>query len=441
VPGHETETTSGVISYEFGKMLKLELNGEIRPNSDFQILILGSCSNGKIITLYKCLKTSSQASVPGYVTESYTCVICLVSYHYNTEEDIKFNSILFRFDSLNEWLGHKIFKNTKEKSTKDSEIYSIEAKIPKLKIVSFEDIRMSFKYFYSLSYGNEGFSIKNLNPWIMIDFNEAKKLEDIWYYLQNVSSFIDLGIGKRSKLLNLQAIPIHNEERVNNIEIYYMIFDKGKTNEYKSYFMPFVYDEILHDIAKYLKGWFNVIKKYNPTYETLFASFDNPYINPVHEFLTLTQALESFHSRKYTKDYVVPKKEYNKIIKILKKKIDGESIERYYKDFLISRLIHWNSKTLRIRLKELYQNNDNELKGIIKNKNIFIDKIVNTCNYYTHYDKTLEPNIIKGKDLILYNQKLRLIIIILLLKESRFKEDLIKKIIEKYEYLSVVNVY
>jgi predicted esterase YcpF (UPF0227 family) len=165
-------------------------------------------------------------------------------------------------------------------------------------------------------------------------------------------------------------------------------------------------------------------------------------MHPINEFLSLVQALESYHGRKFTDNFVMPPTDYENLLKEIKGLISSKKIDKKFKKYLSDRTDYWNTKNLRRRLRELYSIHESIFNNFIDNKSYFISKIVDTRNYYTHYDLNLLDNIIDDKSLPMYSQKLKWMILVILLKELDFSDELVKNSFQKYQsYASIRAIY
>ena len=65
-----------------------------------------------------------------------------------------------------------------------------------------------------------------------------------------------------------------------------------------------------------------------------------------------------------------------------------------------------------------------------KERKSFINRVVATRNYLTHFDQSLEPQAARGEELYRITEKLKLLIEICLLRESGFEEERIRDLIK-----------
>jgi len=83
----------------------------------------------------------------------------------------------------------------------------------------------------------------------------------------------------------------------------------------------------------------------------------------------------------------------------------------------MQRFRYINEYSLRKRLKELLTRTDSVFKTILKNGETFVENVVSTRNYVTHFDTALESKILTGSALYWATRKLRALLEICLLVE------------------------
>ena len=143
-----------------------------------------------------------------------------------------------------------------------------------------------------------------------------------------------------------------------------------------------------------------------------------------HRFLSLIQAIESFHQRIYGGEYLSDEN-YKKVYDTLVNAIpNGVKID--FKESLENKLKYGNEFSLRKRLKEIFDKYQEILNVFIENKNTFIEKVVDTRNYQTYHDEDLKERSASGKKLYHLTQKLKILLEICLLTELGFSSEEIK---------------
>lgn len=114
------------------------------------------------------------------------------------------------------------------------------------------------------------------------------------------------------------------------------------------------------------------------------------------------------------------------------------TVSEGFRDSLKGKLHYLNEFSLRKRLKEILESCGKLTTRLINNEVEFIEDIVNTRNYLTHFDKKLETKAKKGKDLYKLAQNMRFFLEICLLKELGITDTTIGDLIsrnQKYQHL------
>lgn len=174
----------------------------------------------------------------------------------------------------------------------------------------------------------------------------------------------------------------------------------------------------------FLRNWFKQAKpsELKPTHDLYFGTLYIPLMYRESHFLSLAQAAESFHRRKYRGKYLSDK-DYKEIPDVLVNAIPL-AVKKYFKNSLENKLKYSNEFSLRKRLKEIFDEYQHEIPGVfIKNKGAFIDNVVDTINYLTHYDKDLKERAASGNAIFHLTQELKTLLEICLLRELGFGSE------------------
>ncbi len=188
--------------------------------------------------------------------------------------------------------------------------------------------------------------------------------------------------------------------------------------------MLFTFKDISGRFESFLRKWFEKVDLLEPIYDLYFGTLYNPCMYLKHRFLSLIQAIESFHQRIYGGEYLLDEN-YKKVYDTLVNAIPN-GVKTDFKEILENKLKYGNELSLRKRLKEIFDKYQEILNVFIENKNTFIEKVVDTRNYQTHHDKDLKERYASGKELYNLTQKLKILLEICLLIELGFSSEEIK---------------
>lgn len=448
LPENEDNKICGILKYTPGENATLELMGSfeglqnIKKMSEIK-LIHGFSSKGEEITLYRCYEKSTTISVPGFQTTLYLALMVFVGIHFEKEEDIKFKELLIHYSYLEEWINVSGIDYSRFVNNKDIDI-SIQFKQPEpIQAEINENYRLSIHFGYLIpKESRREIGIKERVS-IGIESSKEKSFAELLVISSHIQNFISFGVMEPVYPLFINGKTELKKELIDGnthyplIEIYYNIPNIYKpVKSLPPFDILFTYDDISDKFDLFLQNWFEKLDKLTPVFNLYFGTRYNPNIYREHRFLSIIQAIESYHRRilggKYLSD-----DDYQKIYEKMVMKIPDE-VKDDHKDSLNSKLKFGNEYSLRKRLNEIFKEYNYNLQMFITNKDIFINNAVDTRNYLVHYVKNLEDNAASGNNLIRLTQKLKVLLEICLLAEIGFTPNEIRKLLirnRKYNYL------
>ena len=413
----ENKFNGSIIEENNHYFLKTDIKMEDYPKYHNKEIIIGYVNKTKI-TLYK-----SHLWNP-FETLTFSIDYIFKNYDYNS--NLNFKEITLRFHNLENWIRNKkIFPMNFNNNYKNLTEY----KLVKIKLKKFEII---FSLGNSVNSTDISFCIKP-HYLIQIIYENKTPIETILKDINIIKKFLSFSMHNETEI-KLMTCMVDNEfNPFNKIEVYSKLFDR--TNEkINSFDILIEFDEI-EDMQLIISNWFKISEKYKPLLDIYFMNFTNESY-PEYQFLSYTQALES-NLRKNEKyiDKYMGIEEYedikNQIIDFIQELIKNED----HKNSLGNKIKFGNEISLRKRLKELINDlKDYEIinKIIDRKKDKFIGEVVDTRNYYTHYDDS--SNFKKDNEkLHILNFKLKILIELIILKELGFYEEFIDdKLMIKY---------
>jgi len=443
LPDQKDKTVSGGLKFDPKDGAFLDLIGSFKDFNDFQIslepkIILGF-AEGKKITLYKCYESGSRLNLPGFLSTSFWVSVVFVGCHFEKGEDIVFSSLSVNYSHLAEWtwitgFNSKIEQVEDNSFTKFHVSYSIpdkvEAKIDKLHI----SIVHSFKE------GGDGIEevILKQTTFVRIEPENSLHIDDyrrnILYHIQN---FLSLGIGQAVYPLAVNGQSKNCKTQLSDKKVVYddiSIFYSNKNISAESkrlhpLEMLFAFRDIAPNFEKHLNAWFLKTEFLGPVYDLYFALLYSSKMYLQYEFLSLVQALEAYHRRKYVGKYVTDndyKEIYVNLISAIPQNLDGS-----FRTSLKEKMKYLNDFSLRKRLKKIIDDLGDITNAIIKNPEGLIEDIVNTRNYLTHYDKSLEGKESKGNDLYIIVERIKFLLEMCFLIEIEMPTEKIMALINR----------
>jgi len=438
LPSKPGKKVSGTLGFTPNEGAILDLIGSFKDIKDInQILnpdiILGVSSNGKNITLYKCFETRSSLSLPGLLTSSFYASVVFVGVHFEKTEDIKFESLSIHCSYLDDWVNISGF-NIQHLSDKKELL--IKYKWPESIQVSVnDDLKISIVVHADLptiSVVQKEACIKQ-KTFIRIEPSKAKSLEEYWSIMYHIQNFLSFGVTEPVHPLAIEGITEAHKIVIGKGKTYHppiSIFYKLPDISYVSkplmpFDMLFTFKDVSERFEVLLRNWFEKAEMLKPVYDLYFGTLYNPRMYLQHKFLSLVQAIESYH-RRTMRNYELPEDEHQKrITEIL------DSVPSNYRKWLEWKFKYSNEPPLRQRLEDILEVCSEVLDEFIDDKSLFVDKTVDTRNYLTHYDPELKERSAEGEELHRLTQKLKRLLEICLLKELGFNSDDIESLISR----------
>jgi len=382
-------------------------------------IILGKSDNGILITLFGYGGRKDEISWPGFSRTTVRMQVIFMGYHFLKREDLVFDSLSVNYSYLNDWCGEYPFSVDWDLPKS----YKVHYQRPEPLIIELKEFKISLEPELSVNHQRAGDINLKYFVYLKIEGNKKYHFEDLMNFMEKLRNFISLGVKRpiysnRVKVkTDKYVIKGHDGKELNPL---IDVFVKKRRKEYKEKtLIPSDFLFSFHDIKAQFKNclekWIEIDDLLKPVKDLYFGAFCNPRMFLENKFLNLVQALETYHSRRYKESYSINPKEFGEIVgKIL------EVIPSKHKNTFKGKLEYANKYSLRKRIKGIIRNNSDIVEFYLSNnsqKNSFINKVVNTRNYLTHYDEKLKNNAAKGEDLYWLNLKLKILVEIVFMKE------------------------
>jgi hypothetical protein len=385
LPEKPEDRISGILKFDSYDGAKLELIGNFEHPLNKDGIILGITSESKLITLYRSFFSSHGSIVllsdseTGPPLVEYSANFILENVHLSTGDEFKFQEIRAEINNIDEWLNITGFA-IKDDPTK----YEIDLKYKLPSPIKFSishDLEGQFNFVLKPA-GRSAFTRSvtlNQRVELLISSRSYHDLDTILDYMFFFQNFLILASYEKTlpiaisllsdKILKYSA---SEEKTKKRISVYFSISSRSRKNRLKAkYEMLFNYDSIKPNFDTIIQNWYKSYQTLRPTYNLLFEQFFQNERFSENSFLNLAQAAESFHRT------ITGKKKPN----------------------------------LKERLTELVTIYSNKiLDNMISDKVEFVNQILHSRNYYTHYSK---PGlyVLKGFQLFILSEKLKALLV------------------------------
>ncbi len=433
LPENPDHQLPGMLKYEVGEPIKLEMLGAFNEEwhkgnlaGNIETPILGIDSKGRAFTLFHC-HYSMTLHFPGCPTTLLTSQLAFDGVHFNNLEEAVFNNISVYFSYLYEWF---------EPPTKqlrytfiDDKIHSISISympIPKIAVDIENNILIEVGVHANIPTVPAREVSFSEAVFLVISKGEKCGFYDLIKIIYQVKSFFKLAMQKRISILKLSGqtekanyTTDSGEKRYEEVKIYHYGIEKS-SEAVKIEDILFSYKDIESRFPKIIRKWLDLYEKIEPVLNIHSVLMEREtYIE--HAFLDITQALETFHRQLRNNQEICDYQHQDRMEKIL------GSVPIEYKDWLQKKLTYSNEPTLNKRLKELFK----EFFELFGNKKEFVRRVTLTRNNLTHPKIQKEQGCLSGIYLRLATEKLKLLLIVMLMKTVGFEETEIIELIRK----------
>ena len=446
LPENPERRIYGKLNYDSREGSTLSLDGAFNESFDaegFYGIVLGD-SYGKKITLKNCSRTNfrkeQHESGKPYITSEFIVSVFYVGRHFPKKEDIKFTQLSVSYSQLEEWLGERPFSHEARENEKGLREHILKFTMPSVKEIALDKFKISIGYGFSTSLGAFRKPDFEATAGLWVDVDDEMHIDRFHSIMYHIRNFLSLATGNRVSMLDINGRN-RNIDQHETIQIFFPRREEISDEAlFSHHFFPFHFESISEHPEFYFKNWFDIIENFEPTYDLYFGTMYNPYLYPTHTFLSLAQALESYLSRtldnnilpdELFKEELLPK--FLSMISEIPETNCQQQLEPKAK-------FDMNRKSFRTKLKELLEEYG-DLFFFIDKKEEFVGKVVDTRNYYTHYSPDLEKRAVEIADLPFLSQKLRYILIVILLREIGFVDSLIERILRRYRRYRIRRIY
>jgi hypothetical protein len=453
LPDDPDNRVAGILHYDPVKGIKLELLGFLKVD-DYRVtrcnefisyvdIILGDTSKGQV-TCYQCYQRSR--TFFGNSESNFDVSVIFTGHHFEKVDDIVFDRISVKYLNLERWVAksgfHYLVKNDSD-NVEDIKVWYRSPEKRKAKVKNME-ISISFKFRPPFGSPPDERNLKQhtyLNIKTDDETHFDKFKEEILFL---ITQFLTFGVGKA---VHLTCIKCYSDSLIYNkrqklqgykrVYAYYNVKSLNEGEIVPTHEMLFSFLDIEDNFNKFLNNWFEKGKNLKDIYNLYFATIiKSMYLE--HQFLSLIQAIESYHQR-MCKGIYLPRTEYRPIRESLINAIP-KSVTGYHKESLESKINFGNHFTLQSRLDEIFEKYNDIFGLVIEDKENFIKNVKNTRNFFTHYSKSLEKKAKDGDELVNLTDQIKFVLEVCLLVEIGFSLEKIKNLIAQrrgYECLFI----
>ena len=339
-------------------------------------IVLGSDADADLYTLHilDALNISN--------TSTFRVSYLLAGKHFSSTEEINFRSALVQYTYLEAW---SCFQFTRPRKSDSPECLSID--IPSTVATLFAANPGGLIKEVSLeAYARSQFkpSVVDIRPGarFKIELSAASDLRAFLALLFDLGQLMTMFVGNPSYVKKLGLF-----DQSESAVIVFFSSTIRPEEQLHPLQMCFPLKDIHSSIRILVEKWFESVPLLKPIHDLLFGTLFAQDSFVTTKFLSLTQALESFH-RRTTGGTYVDSADYLALQRTLTAAVPA-SIPNPLRQRLSDTLTYANEYSLRKRLNDLFASLDVRTVDMLKIPDLksMVELIVKTRNYLTHFDE------------------------------------------------------
>lgn len=385
----------GILRFNQPDFPELSLYGAFEPilsssDNNYEPIILGAAS-GKSITLVGCYRNRTSFSWNGSESSGFVANRVLVGGWIEQESDLQFDKIRFEPTYLADWIG--LSGLNVNFPFGDTSRFSIEYRAPELIEIYNDSAQLEIIFGVESTFAGRG---RKVSETTLVRYRSSEP--------KSIHTLLDSVVLPTQFLLNLfttkpnfieSCFLTRNALPHETFKLYYPQQNYTPRNPglLKNHQMLFSYSDIQGNIGAIFDRWDTISNDLRDVLSIFRRVQLSPQLFLELKFLSITQALETFHRRTQSGG-VLPKE-------LHKRRIDHivTSVSAEHREWIKSALAFSNEKTQIQRLDELLSLASPVMSLIVDDMTEFAKRVRNTRNYLTHFDDRLRLKAVKGSDL------------------------------------------
>ncbi len=402
----------GTLRYRPGEEIQLDLFGAPAITEEQPLgrahwdIILGVTTNGTPVTLRECVQLNLSIGKGGIPQSSFRATWAIFGSHFPTDDSVRFKWLSGSYAYLDQFVG------VTGLSLERSELTSTQISFRQPDGRELEvDASLRVRFGFSFHLVPSPFAARiEQTTWVTAERTAAANLDDLLVQLGHVQNLVGLAAGKFATPLQINGLPEQSSEweRRRSTQVVF-VPRPAEGDDDTDITSLFTLSDLEPDIGDALERWFAAADLVKPTFDLYFSTLSIPFIYAENQFLSLAQAAESFHRRRFPIGEVSAEEHESRVAAVL------AAVPVEHRKWLAQKLAYSNEPNLRSRLKALLQPHP-ALRKALRGAS-FVNRVVDTRNYLTHYDERSRKNAAEGVRLHWLVEKLRIVVEMCLLTE------------------------
>ena len=450
LPSAPDKRISGTLNISDGGKIELEVLGAFHETAGEQTSaindrgvierIIGRIEKYGFVTLDGCFYKYRPLFSGDFSKSLLHVGKALLGVAYDDKEPILTKTIQFSVEGVDEWIGLSGINVDYQEETRTAII-----KYSPLKEVSL-NLNDDMQLLITFSWTHPGFpniteAKITQKTYFKLLSQQERQLGDFTSLAHKLTTFLCFAIDK-PVCINQIAATVKtirrgpNDQDINNgtpelvsIPLYYASLPYTKeVPKIGWYHMLFRYQRIEVNADRIINNWLQAYARFERALDLYFAVFTGRILYLEDKVVALAHGLEIYH-RRTSEETRIDNSEFERLIETLRKLCPEE-----HQKWLCERLKYGNELSLRKRLQKIAEP-FNDFIGDKSERDKLIGSIVDTRNFLTHYDGSLESRAASGDKLVRLYRRMEAIFQLLILQELGFPRTEIQSFLAKNDKL------
>lgn len=438
LPEKEDNKIPGILSIDDGGKIELEIVGHFdegfKPLSGDDNLsrIIGHVEKDGLVTLDDCFYSKKNFSFGGISKSKVVVNKVLSGEAWEKGEEVVFNTFSFSVDCLDEWVG---ISGIEVDNDWDRRTATIRYNPPeKIRMELKNGMALEIRFAYTVpGFPNLTETKITQRAYFRLESDNPRDLNDFTSTAFKITNLMCFALDEVVSLKNVSATSSEIMRDVGDdkkhpvpISIYYQSIPFSEKIPKKNWHeMLFNFSAIKTNAQRVFNNWLNAYEYLSPALGLYFSTKAGAQKYLDGKFLALAQGLETYH-RRTSSETLMDKKFYEVLVSEVLEGCPAEHL-----DWLKGRLMHGNEINLGKRIKKIIDPFKDHL-GNSRDRKKLLRKIVDTRNYLTHYNESLQDEAAKGRDLWVLCMKMEVIFNLHFLKVIGFTDEEINGVVENF---------
>lgn len=431
IPGTLVITDGGDIELEIVGLFDESIEGLNKAinGKDELERIIGHIETHGLVTLDDCFYKNKNISFGGISKSTIHVNQAFIGVAYDDKEVVLFNELRFSVEGVDEWVGLSGIKVEHKFEQRTASINYIPPDEISLNLNNGMELRITFSWTLP-GFPNQREAKISQKTYFKLISEKERPLGEFISAVYKIATLLCFAIDNTVCIEQVSATSNSIIRDIGNgkkapvsISIYYASRPYTK-NEPKIdwHRMLFRFGQIAGDAERIINNWFEAYDEIDPALNLYFSTKTGAHKYLEGKFLALAQGLETYH-RRTSNEKLMNDAVFNELTEQLIMQCPKES-----REWLSGRLAHGNDINLGRRIKSIIEP-FKETLGSSKDRGKLIRAIVDTRNYLTHYNDSLESVAVTGRELWLLCQKMEAIFQLHLLQVLGFTEAEVKAVL------------